>query len=271
MKSLVLKVPDVVKLQVSQVIKLQQKNTTSNPMTIDIVESDETKFNSSESIENIREATKSHKFSSSVNASGTIFGIKSSSSAGYEFEELVKTYYRASGKVEKFQTKTSETKFSVTLSPGDEITIYTNTLSGGGYEHVWDTTEKLTDATQTIVSITVGYDLTHIFDELMMKVIDLNPGIHVDSGEWSAYSQVCQKGKIGGIETYISEALKVLWTTGLDQSSWADVKAAARSAQKMDGDDALQTILLGFFNIKSPSHNAGQWNDLMDIGRKYLA
>ena len=271
MKSIDLKVDDVVKLQVSQVVKLQQKNTTSNPMTLEIVETSETKFSSAESVDNIRKATETHKFNSTVNASGSIFGITSSSSVGYAYKELIETYYKASGKVDHYKAQSSETKYQAKLSPGDEITIYTNTLSGGGYEHVWDTTSRLEDGAQTIVTITVGYDLTHIFEELMMTVIKMNPGIHVDSGEWSAYSKVCQIGKVEGIRSYIDQATSKLWTTGLDQSSWRAVINAAKAASKHNDDaTALQVILLGFFNIKSPSHNSGQWARLQDVGRKYL-
>jgi hypothetical protein len=270
MSQFTIKTNDIIKLQVSQVVDISEKNTTSNNRNVSVETTTVTSWDSQSSIQNIRETTKSHKFSAAVNASGTIFGVKSSSSVGYELEDLVKTYYKAEGSIKKFKSTTVTRKDSYTLSPGDTMTIYTNTLSGGGYEHTWDTFEKLTDGSPTFVTVTVEYDLAPIFDELMMTIITDAQGITTDAGEWGRYSEICQDAKIKGIRTYIDRVINEIWTSGLDQGSWTAIHNAARNAANQNDADALQIILLGFYNVRRPSHNTDAWASLIEIANKYL-
>ena len=99
-----------------------------------------------------------------------------------------------------------------------------------------------------------------------------NTGISTDKGEWVAYSEICQEARVLGIRHYIRQVQRRLWTDGLDQYSWKMVKAAAdRADETSDDGQALAYILLGFYNITQPSHNAGFWKRLTAVSRKHLA
>lgn len=109
------------------------------------------------------------------------------------------------------------------------------------------------------------------FQALMKEVEELNAGISTDEGEWDKYAEICRDASSSGIRTYIQRCSTELWTDGMDESSWAIVKQAAAAAAHQESDqDALNTILTGFFDITSPSQNAEQWAALSALTARHI-
>jgi hypothetical protein len=260
-------------LKTTQKIKVQKTNNTSNPLPWTIETVTKTSYDSKSSIERIRDATKSSKFTFDASASGTILSTETSSSVGAEFEDIVQTYYKATKDVEEFESIEETNKLEYTLAPGDSVTIYTNILIGEGYKYSWETDERLKNTDPITVTIKVKRDLTPVFKAMLSSVIKSAAGISNDSEEWGAYSAICQDVIVSGdIRDYIKQVETKLWTTGLDRGSWGAVKAAARKAKSQKQDsDALAYILLGFFNVRDPSHNGWAWGGLQNIASKYLS
>ena len=277
---LVEKIEYTVNLQTTQKKIDQKRNTTSNNITWTRETNLKTTFDSKQAIEKIRESTKSSKFKVTANISGSYGGTDASASAESEFESLVKQYYKETGEVAEHKEVEKNDKEDIILSPRDLVTYYKNTTQGGGYSHSWETTELLTDEEKKphLVKLVATRDLTAVFNEMLNSVIQDTSGISTDSDEWGQFSKTCQDAKLKkSIRAYCDGVLKggtntrPLWTSGLDQNSWAEVIRSARiaSTQKSDAD-ALQVVLLGFYNVRSPSHNAWAWDHLKGVAGKYL-
>jgi hypothetical protein len=290
-----------VTLTTQQVEKIHRKNSTQNPERYREVVTTKETFDAKSAVESIRETTKS----TTTNVSGTVSanwsggalggsaGGSASATAGATFQNLVKTFYKTTGEVETFKSKETITTDEVTLSPGDELIVYTNTTSGGSYSYSWDTTEKLSEAAARpiTIDITVTYDLTPVFIALMQAAAEsYKLDIVADRGEWEDFKNICNAAEQGGLNTYILGVTRGLNDPGIpehlradivaisdehsDRDSWRVVRDSARRAAKIYDTDqaaALKSILIGFRDITDPEHNGAAWERLHELAKKYLS
>jgi hypothetical protein len=102
------------------------------------------------------------------------------------------------------------------------------------------------------------------FRTLMRTVRQLNDGIiggNTGSGDWEAFTMVCNGAVDSGIRTYIQGCAGL--DPNEDQASWTAVKGAAVAAsQEADDAAALTRIMLGFLVIGHPSNNNDAWDAL---------
>jgi hypothetical protein len=274
-----------VTLTTQQVEKVHRKSSTQIPERYrEVIETLE-KFDAKSAVESIRESTQSTTTNISgtltTSASGSALGgsVAGSASAnrGDTYQNHLKSFYKTTGEVENFKSKQTVTTAEVTLSPGDEWIVYTNTTSGGSYSYSWDTTEKLSEASArpVTVEITVTYDLTPVFDEMCATVVDVNNGIG-NSGtksNWIKYANICLDARTKGIRHYIREVQKQLNSDEDfdDDYSWRMVKEAARTADQTSNDAIALSILLGGFpRITQPSKDVWAWGKLKAVSRKFL-
>lgn len=262
------------------------KNTTSNKEKQNIITKKVQTFNSKASVESIREESRSSQFNLSVSATTNIsagvenLGSGSASvaaTAGAQYANLVKTYFKTTGEVEEYKSFEETIMIQRELSPGDEVRIYTNKTSGGTFEYSWNTFEPLTEEqSQPIrVLITVEHDLTPAFNEMCAMVVDVNNGIG-NSGtksNWIRYANICLDARTKGIRHYIKEVQKQLNSHEDfdDDYSWRMVKEAARTADETSNDAiALSNVLGGFLKITQPSKDVWAWGKLKTLSRKLL-
>ena len=247
-----------------------------------------TRFTTKNAIENIRQQTRSKFFK----ADAKFFSkINATASAETEFSSLVVDNYKETGNVTTVRETEEKQTVKMTLSPGDEVIIYENTTQsddGGGYLHTWQTTEPLTEKEKKpiVVKFVVERDYYPILKEILSSVILDTAGITTDSEEWGAYSKICQEmlitrdplSQYSLAVTQTTQTTTKLWTTGLDQASWSAVIAPAKQNKARQfgitavraHPEELQVLLLGFYNVRAPSHNAWAWDHLKAIATKYL-
>lgn len=99
------------------------------------------------------------------------------------------------------------------------------------------------------------------FRSMMLFIRQLANGVTTDSDEWAKFGEICSDSAAKGIQNFAQRAGE-LWTDGLDQATWAAIQRAAMNARGKTDRDALISLLIGFFDIMSPSHNADRWNDV---------
>lgn len=108
-----------------------------------------------------------------------------------------------------------------------------------------------------------------IFKSFTIQLFVTSQSIGDDKGEWATLGQV----SVGAsdVHAYAQACHDKLWTTGLDQSSWALITQGAATALGQSDHDATVTVLTSYLNIRNPSHNADQWNTLRQNAYHALA
>jgi hypothetical protein len=265
------------------------RDVLSNPGSIEqkfrIVYKTVEGYNSKASVESIREEVRTSQFnygiSASTNVSAMVMGANGAASlnasAGSQYSNLVKTFYKTTGEVEEYKSSETIKTRDITLAPGEKWTIYTNTTSGGSYTNSYDTTERLTeeDARPVRVVVTVERDLTPVFNEMCGMVVEVNNGIGKSGTkmQWNWYAQICVDARTKGIRHYIKQVLKQLRDDSKmdDDYSWHMVKVAARKGDETSDDAiALANVLGGFLIITQPSQDVWAWRKLKAVSNKYL-
>jgi len=272
---LIIKTEKVFKLKTTQTIIEDGINDTGNPIEITLDDKAETKLDVKETLERESEENTVRKFSVQSNLSFEYGGAKGDVGATAEFEKTVRNYVKTGRETTTSASTSRGTTRKLVIAPGQRIFRARNTVSGGGFSYSYDTNIRMgKPPEETDVKVTIMSDLNPIFNALMDKVAEFAAGIRTDSGEWGLYSAICTESRIQGFSHYIGRVPSEIWTNGLDQDSWAAVKQAAAYASREYSQGhtgkALAYILLGFNNVRNPSHNDWAWSGLRDLGRQSM-
>ena len=124
----------------------------------------------------------------------------------------------------------------------------------------------------TTTNVAISSCAQKAFDDLMTELKGFKGQISTDEDEWNAYIAIGSSSTTVG--DYAIQVITTLWTNGLDQDSWTDVRSAASRALNFmlsgDSDQAVLEVLTGFDSISSPSHNNQFWNKLKLAGHSYI-
>lgn len=224
----------------------------------------DTKFDSRVEIQRYRKEAINRTGSAEVSLSSKVAFMSSSAKLTAGYETKVETYYSLNGTIAECKEVTTEQSVQVTLGPGEGITIYRITISGGAYEYSYMTTDEETDD-EIDLGYTIVVDVSPLLYDFLNVVIDTAAGVTTDAGEWRQLraNAVRAKGNyhpVPALDQFISDCGH-LWTNGLDQESWRQtVGGMAVAARATDPYQRLHLMLDAFVHTNDPSHNAGQWS-----------
>lgn len=265
-----------VTIKTDQEVVYQFVNDTSNDAPFSRNLTIKRSFDASSTMESLREQTRTDKYKIDSSVSFDYGTEKGSASASADFENVVKDYLKTSTDTKKHYDEETSQTLNLKLAPKDSITIYKNTTFGEGYKYEYETNVAMDPPVrQTQVTVRIVTDLSPVFNALLDAVTSSASGISTDSGEWGAYSALCSDARVeGGIGKYVQRVRTDLWTDGLDRDSWTAVKNAAGQAEdalsRGKHKEALAYILLGFNNVRNPSHNSWAWDNCRNVGTTWL-